>query len=101
MSRKKRDRNERWSLSESVSALIPINENYDTMRSRNARTGVLFVLPFILGFLIFMAKPMIQSVWMSLNKVVLVPGQGYQLTWNKAAKLLHKHLHERNNNEAS
>ena len=82
MSRKKRDRNERWSLSESVSALIPINENYDTMRSRNARTGVLFVLPFILGFLIFMAKPMIQSVWMSLNKVVLVPGQGYQLTWN-------------------
>ena len=82
MSRKKRDRNERWSLSESVSALIPINENYDTMRSRNARTGVLFVLPFILGFLIFMLKPMIQSVWMSLNKVVLVPGQGYQLTWN-------------------
>ena len=25
----------------------------------------------------------------------------YQLTWNKAAKLLHKHLHERSNNEAS
>ena len=71
MSRKKRDRNERWSLSESVSALIPINENYDTMRSRSARTGVLFML-----------TPMIQSVWMSLNKVVLVPGQGYQLTWN-------------------
>ena len=82
MSRKKRDRSERWSLSESISALLPINDQYDTMRSRSARTGVLFVLPFILGFLIFMAKPMIQSVWMSLNKVVLVPGQGYQLTWN-------------------
>ena len=82
MSRKKRDRSERWSLGESVSALLPVNENYDTMRSRNARTGVLFVLPFILGFLIFMMKPMIQSVIMSLNKVVLVPGHGYQLTWN-------------------
>ncbi|MBR3016079.1 MAG: sugar ABC transporter permease [Clostridia bacterium] len=52
------------------------------MRSRNARTGVLFVLPFILGFLLFMVTPLVQSVIMSLNKVVLVPGEGYQLTWN-------------------
>lgn len=25
----------------------------------------------------------------------------YQLTWNKAAKLLHKHIHERNKHEAT
>ena len=67
---------------ESITALLPLNDNYDTMRSRNARTGVLFVLPFILGFLLFMVTPLVQSVIMSLNKVVLVPGEGYQLTWN-------------------
>ena len=80
MSRKKRDRNERWTPGEAVSALLPVSREYDSMRSRNARTGILFVLPFILGFLVFMAKPMIQSVIMSLNKVVLVPGQGYVLS---------------------
>lgn len=28
-------------------------------------------------------------------------GIAYQLTWNKAAKLIHKHLHERNGNEVT
>ena len=28
-------------------------------------------------------------------------GVAYQLTWNKAAKLIHKHLHERNKNEVT
>ncbi|MBR4710818.1 MAG: sugar ABC transporter permease [Clostridia bacterium] len=52
------------------------------MRSRNARTGVLFILPFIIGFLFFMAGPLVQSLTMSLNKVELISGQGYRLTWN-------------------
>ena len=80
--RRKKEKHERWGFMESLSALLPLNDEYDSMRSRNARTGVLFVLPFILGFLLFMVTPLIQSVIMSLNKVVLVPGEGYQLTWN-------------------
>ena len=80
--RRKKEKRERWGFMESITALLPLNDNYDTMRSRNARTGVLFVLPFILGFLLFMVTPLVQSVIMSLNKVVLVPGEGYQLTWN-------------------
>ncbi len=82
MAKRKKDKRERWGFRDSVTALLPLNENYDTMRSRGARTGYLFILPFVLGFLLFMLTPLIQSVWMSLNEVVLVPGQGYQLTWN-------------------
>ncbi|MBR4067237.1 MAG: sugar ABC transporter permease [Clostridia bacterium] len=51
------------------------------MKARNARTGTLFILPFIIGFLLFMAKPMVESFIMSFNDVVLVPGQGYEQTY--------------------
>ncbi|MBQ4074086.1 MAG: sugar ABC transporter permease [Clostridia bacterium] len=50
------------------------------MRARNARTGTWFILPFIIGFIFFMGKPMIESFIMSFNNVVLVPGQGYEQT---------------------
>ncbi|MBE5789107.1 MAG: sugar ABC transporter permease [Clostridiales bacterium] len=52
-----------------------------TMQQRRARTGYLFILPFIIGFILFMARPMIQSLIMSLSDVKIVPGQGYQMTW--------------------
>ena len=52
-----------------------------TMQQRRARTGYLFILPFIIGFILFMVKPMIQSLVMSFNNVKLIPGQGFQLTW--------------------
>ena len=52
-----------------------------TMQQRRARTGYLFILPFIIGFVLFMVKPMIQSLVMSFNNVKLIPGQGFKLTW--------------------
>ncbi|MBR0265899.1 MAG: sugar ABC transporter permease [Clostridia bacterium] len=51
------------------------------MQQRRARTGYLFILPFIIGFVLFMVKPMIQSLVMSFNNVKIIPGQGFQLTW--------------------
>ncbi len=52
-----------------------------TMQQRRARTGYLFILPFIIGFILFMIKPMLQSLLMSFNNVKLIPGQGFELTW--------------------
>ena len=46
-------RRERWGLKESVLTFIPGNATYRTMRARNARQGVLFILPLIIGFLVF------------------------------------------------
>ncbi len=59
---------------------IPGNDVYRTMRARSARTGTYFIIPFIIGFLLFMAKPMVESFIMSFNDVKLVPGQGYEMT---------------------
>ncbi len=63
---------------EAFQIYVPGNELHKTMRARNARTGTLFVLPFIIGFLVFMVKPLIESVNMSLSDVTLIPGVGYQ-----------------------
>jgi len=52
-----------------------------TMQARRARTGYLFILPFIIGFVLFMLKPMVQSLSMSFNRVQLIPGQGFSQTW--------------------
>ena len=52
-----------------------------TMQQRRARTGYLFIMPFIIGFVLFMARPMIQSLIMSFHNVVLNPGKGYNMTW--------------------
>ena len=82
MAKRKKDKRQRWSISDTFSALIPLNENYDTMRSRGARTGLLFILPLIIGFLVFMLSPLIQSLSMSLSQVTLVAGKGYELSWN-------------------
>ncbi|MBR1585285.1 MAG: sugar ABC transporter permease [Clostridia bacterium] len=60
---------------------IPGNKVYQTMPARRARTGVLFVLPFMLGFLLFMLKPLIESLIMSFSNVTLVPGHGYDKVW--------------------
>lgn len=74
---KNKARRDSWSLRESFLTFIPGNSVYNTMRSRNARHGVLFILPFIIGFLVFMARPLIQSFIMSFNDVTLVAGGGY------------------------
>ena len=75
--RNKKNKRESWGLRESILTFIPGNSVYRTMRSRNARHGVLFILPFIIGFLAFMAVPLINSFQMSFNEVTLAPGGGY------------------------
>ena len=67
----------RWSLSESVLTFIPGNKTFRSMRSRNARHGVMFILPFIIGFLVFMVRPLFDSFWMSFNDVNMVSGGGF------------------------
>ena len=51
------------------------------MAQRRARTGYLFILPFIIGFMLFMLRPLIQSLTMSFNNVVLIPGKGFSQQW--------------------
>ena len=58
-----------WSVRESILAFVPGNSVYKTMRARNARHGVMFILPLIVGFLAFMLRPLIQSLIMSMSAV--------------------------------
>ena len=73
---------DRWSVKEAFGAFLPWSAGYHSMRSRNARTGVRFILPFIIGFCVFMLMPLIQSLQFSLSTVTLVPGKGYTLALN-------------------
>ena len=50
-----------------------------TIRTRRAITGYLFILPFIIGFLVFMLKPLITSFYMSFCEV---NPNGLTMTWN-------------------
>ncbi|QTE69656.1 sugar ABC transporter permease [Clostridiales bacterium] len=61
---------------------IPGNKLYHTMPARRARTGTLFILPFIIGFIFFMVRPLVMSLQMSLNEVNLIRGGGFTMTWN-------------------
>jgi len=80
----------KWGLVDSLLTYLPIeplmslftgkkkkNPTFGSMRSRNARIGTLFVLPFILGFLVFMIKPLCESLAMSFSSITIVTGQGY------------------------
>lgn len=44
------------------------------LQKRKAIAGYLFIAPFIAGFLVFMVKPMFQSLYMSFCDVQLGPG---------------------------
>ena len=44
------------------------------LQKRKAISGYLFISPFLLGFLVFMAKPFFQSIWMSFCDVELGAG---------------------------
>ena len=58
-----------WTFTESICMFIPGTSFYKTMRARNARRGVLFILPFITGFLVFMLRPLLQSLVMSMSSI--------------------------------
>ena len=55
------------------------NPEFYTMKSRNARHGLLFILPFIIGFLVFMVRPLIQSLEFSFSTVTVQQGKGLTL----------------------
>ena len=71
----------RWGFRESILTFVPGTSVYKTMRARNARRGVLFIMPLILGFLVFMAKPLGESLLMSLSNVQMKAGEGYSRTF--------------------
>ncbi len=50
------------------------------LQKRKAIAGYLFILPFILGFLLFMLKPMFQSLYMSFSNVKLGAGS-VEMEW--------------------
>ena len=66
---KRKNRRDGWSFSEAILAYIPGTAPYRTIRGRNARIGTMFILPFIIGFLVFMIRPLAQSFMMSLSDV--------------------------------
>ena len=76
MSKKNRVYREHWysGIVEAFQMLIPGNKVYHTMPARRARTGYLFILPFIIGFLVFMIRPMILSMQMSMSQVNILTG---------------------------
>ena len=47
-------------ITEAIQMYIPGNRVYRTIQARRARTGTLFILPLIIGFLVFMARPLYQ-----------------------------------------
>ena len=52
-----------------------------TLAFKNAVAGYLFILPFILGFILFMVVPLISSLRMTFNEVVPVAGKGVKMSW--------------------
>ena len=52
-----------------------------SIRARRAVSGYLFIMPFIIGFLCFMLLPLVDSFWMSLCRVDVTAGQGFQTTF--------------------
>jgi len=54
------------------------------LTKRRALYGYIFILPFILGFIFFMVKPMFQSLRMSFCEVV-IRNAGFDLNWNSFA----------------
>ena len=69
MSKTRAPKRDSWTVRESILAFVPGNSVYKTMRARNARHGVMFILPLIVGFLAFMLRPLIQSLIMSMSAV--------------------------------
>jgi ABC-type sugar transport system permease subunit len=46
------------------------------LESKRALTGYLFILPFIIGFIAFMAVPLLESLRMSFSNVIVGSGNG-------------------------
>jgi ABC-type sugar transport system permease subunit len=55
-------------------------KKYVGLQKRKAVSGYLFISPFIIGFLVFMIKPLIQSLYMSFCEVKVGAGE-FEQTW--------------------
>lgn len=51
-----------------------------TIQQRNALRGYAFISPWILGFAVFVAYPLVHSVILSLNQIKMIPG-GTEYIW--------------------
>ena len=51
-----------------------------TIQQRNALKGYAFISPWILGFGVFIAYPLVYSIILSLNQIKLIP-TGTEYTW--------------------
>ena len=81
MSKKNRKYREHWysGITEALQMFFPGSKIYHTIPARRARTGVLFILPFIIGFLAFMVKPLAVSLQMSFSRYIINTGE---MTYN-------------------
>ena len=52
-----------------------------TMARGNAIAGYLFISPFIVGFILFLVVPLVQSLYMSFCNVSATNGQGLRYEW--------------------
>ncbi len=68
----------RRTVSEAVQMYVPGTKMYKTMAARRARIGTLFILPFIIGFIFFMVRPLILSLQMSFNQINI---KGFTMKW--------------------
>ncbi len=59
-------------------------KKYEGLQLRKARAGYLFISPFIIGFLVFMVKPLFQSLYMSFCEVEL-GAANFNPIWNGIA----------------
>lgn len=55
-------------------------KKYTGLQKRKAISGYLFILPFIIGFLMFMVKPLAQSFYMSFCSIQL-GGASFEYSW--------------------
>ena len=63
-------------------------KRYVGLQRKKAKAGILFIMPFILGFLLFMVKPLAQSFYMSFCNVELSAGN-YNPIWAGIANYIH------------
>ncbi|MCR5250127.1 MAG: sugar ABC transporter permease [Lachnospiraceae bacterium] len=54
------------------------------LEKRKARAGYLFIMPFIFGFVVFMVRPFVQSLYMSFTSVELGAGI-FNMSWTGLA----------------
>lgn len=56
----------------------PKKRKIASLNKRKARAGWLFVLPFVIGFVCVYLPIIVQSVWYSFNKIIILTGGGFE-----------------------